>query len=142
MNDLERRCWEDYQKNLPKGLGEHNERIIKILDWVDDQSFKIMSLNDMLRSTGIGWDILVTSGIQALKEDYRNRLISAIINFNQFTPDNDPYWEHDFWSVTLDNQNSFFKIDYYDENREYGSKEPSNPSVTSRVMTIMLASEY
>jgi len=32
MNDLERRCWEDYQKNLPKGLGEHNERIIKILD--------------------------------------------------------------------------------------------------------------
>lgn len=101
-----------------------------------------MTLNDLLRSTGIGWEILVTRGIQALREDYRNRLIMAVRSFDNFTPDNDPYSEHDFWNIALVGQNNYFKIDYYDKNREYGSEEPSNPSITSRVMTIMSASEY
>ena len=63
-------------------------------------------------------------------------------NFNKFTPDNDPYGEHDFGSFDYKSDKIFWKIDYYDKNYQYLSENPSNPNITNRVMTVMLASEY
>lgn len=34
------------------------------------------------------------------------------------------------------------KIDYYDENREYGSEDPADPEKTRRVITLMLPSDF
>ncbi|MFZ1952935.1 MAG: DUF3768 domain-containing protein [Pseudolabrys sp.] len=55
---------------------------------------------------------------------------------------NDPHHEHDFGSFDADGQTIFFKIDYYDRALMFHSPDPANPSVTQRIMTIMLAHEY
>jgi hypothetical protein len=36
----------------------------------------------------------------------------------------------------------FWKIDSYDRNTEFGSPDPADPDVTTRVLTIMRADEY
>ena len=36
----------------------------------------------------------------------------------------------------------WFKIDYYDLDLEYGSEDPADASITRRVITIMLPSDY
>jgi hypothetical protein len=55
---------------------------------------------------------------------------------------NDPHEEHDFGAFDADGQRVFFKIDYYDESLSYHSPDPTDPAVTKRVITIMLAEEY
>jgi len=54
----------------------------------------------------------------------------------------DTYGERDFGAFTFRGERVFFKIDYYDLNLEYGSEDPADASITARVVTIMLATEY
>lgn len=85
----------------------------------------------------------------------RERLRELVETFDAFTPDNDPYGERDFGAIYQDcdgrwttnrparpAETVFWKIDAYDRNLRFGSKDPANPAVTRRVLTIMLASEY
>jgi hypothetical protein len=69
-------------------------------------------------------------------------IFSKIRNFEKFTPDNDPYKEHDFGSVEHEGLKIFWKIDYYAPDMMHGSENPADPKQTIRVLTIMLASEY
>ena len=62
--------------------------------------------------------------------------------FDKFTGDNDPYGEHDFGSVEVGGNGVFWKIDCYDLALTNHSPDPTDPSVTARVMTVMLAEEY
>ena len=55
---------------------------------------------------------------------------------------NDPYEEHDFGSFAADGHMIYFKIDYFDRDLSMHSPDPADPSVTQRVITIMLAQEY
>ena len=56
---------------------------------------------------------------------------------------NDPYNEHDFGAFSQEGVGKiFWKIDYYDAAMKYGSEDPADPTKTTRVLTIMLASEY
>ena len=62
--------------------------------------------------------------------------------FDAFDNDNDPWQEHDRFAVDVERRAVVFKVDYYDENMEYGSPDPADPKLTRRVLTILLAEEY
>ena len=102
----------------------------------------IARLNDELRRTFTGGKIMMTAGINALPDNVKAKVLSAVRSFNEFTEDNDPHKEHDFGSFDVDGEKCFWKIDYYDLKMEGGSDNPADPAVTTRVLTIMLASEY
>jgi len=103
---------------------------------------RIQTLNDQLRITLAGGQVLMTSGVQALGAEAVAAALNRMRTFEEFTVDNDPHGEHDFGSFEVDGHKFFFKIDYYDRQMEGGSEDPSDPSVTTRVLTLMLASEY
>lgn len=102
----------------------------------------ITQLNDAFRHTLVGGQVLVTNGVLSLGRAEVDNVIDAVRRFSDFSADNDPYGEHDFGMVTCEGQEILWKIDYYDARLEFGSPDPADPSVTTRVLTIMLASEY
>ena len=103
---------------------------------------RIRELNDVLRTTWMTGKVLFTQGIQALPDETRSRVAEAVETFSNFTPDNDPYGEHDFGAVTVDGHKVFWKIDYYAPDMMHGSEDPADPAKTRRVLTIILAEEY
>ena len=92
------------------------------------------------RQTFMECRVIITQGVQALGN------VDAILDrcevFDAFTPDNDPYGEHDFGAIRYQGQTIFWKIDYYDLDLHMHSPDPSDETVTARVLTIMLAEEY
>ena len=103
---------------------------------------RIRDLNDALRKTFVGGAVVSTSGISALPDMTRRKIMAAVRGFDAFTPNNDPHGEHDFGSLEIDGEKVFFKIDYYDRQMAMHSPDASEPAVTTRVLTIMLANEY
>lgn len=108
----------------------------------DQSSTRICALNDELRRFGRGGRIMMTAGIEALGAEGVARVFSAVEVFDAFTGDNDPYGEHDCAILAVDGIEVLFKIDYYDRDLVYHSPDPSDPTVTQRVMVVMLASEH
>jgi hypothetical protein len=102
----------------------------------------IRALNDAFRTTMTGGKVFMTAGVDALPSDVKAMVIRRVATFADFTPDNDPHGEHDFGSFEVGGRKFFFKIDYFDNELEFGSDDPADPSKTTRVLTIMLASEY
>jgi|SRR5271157_3867552 len=72
----------------------------------------------------------------------RHDIVRRVQGFNTFTPDNDPYFEHDFGSFEHAGKMVFWKLDYYDRERRYGLPDPADERVTERILTVMLAEEY
>ena len=102
----------------------------------------IATLNDTFRKTFTGGQVLLTAGIAAMSSEDKANIISMVQNFNDFTPSNDVYGEHDFLSIDYKGNKIFAKIDYYDLNYEFMSENPANPDITNRVLTILLSCEY
>ncbi len=96
----------------------------------------IRALNDELRRDLPNGRAVITSGIAALGPDAVMRIIKTIAVYDDFCRANDPYEEHDFGAFEADGRAILFKIDYRH------SPDPYDPSITERVITIMLAEEY
>lgn len=103
---------------------------------------RIRFWNDHLRTFHRGGKVLLTRGIASLDAATQNKIVRAVSEFNQFTPDNDPHKEHDCAILSVEGHRVMFKIDYYDPSMLHGSDDPSDPNQTMRVMTIMLTEEY
>ena len=102
----------------------------------------IRCLNDRFRRSLTGGRIMLTAGVQALPQERLAALLAKLKAFEAFTDDNDPYGEHDFGAIELEQERYFFKIDYYDPNLRQGSEDPADPAKTVRVLTLMRADEY
>ena len=108
----------------------------------DLRQLRIRRLNDQLRKTTTGGQVVITRGVEALGLIAVSSIIQAIGQFDDFSSANDPHNEHDFGAVIYHGNRILFKIDYYDKLLEFGSPDPADANVTTRVMTIMLAQEY
>lgn len=103
---------------------------------------KIKALNDDLRKTRTRGRIVLTCGVRVKGESTILLLLDKLRRFEDFTEDNDPHGEHDFGQIEHDGCKYFWKIDYYDLALQMHSPNAADPSVTCRVLTLMLAEEY
>ncbi|MBR2654922.1 MAG: DUF3768 domain-containing protein [Loktanella sp.] len=103
---------------------------------------RIRELNDQFRRTGDGGQQLITPGIVELGMRALLDIRQLVADYDAFCEDNDPYGEHDFGNLEYQGNKVFWKIDYYDATLAAGSPDPTDPSVTTRVLTILLAREY
>lgn len=107
-----------------------------------ENAAEVRRLNDRLRINGEGGRIFITRGIQALGPQTVVNILAAVASFDAFNRDIDPYGEHDCATLEVEGHNVLCKIDYYDATMSYGSENPADPMVTTRVLTVMLAEEY
>ena len=103
---------------------------------------RIRDLNDHLRQDLTKGVAVMTPGIAALGQEAVAHIIKTIEVYDDFCHANDPHEEHDFGAFDADGHRVFFKIDYYDKTLSMHSPDASDPTVTKRVITIMLAEEY
>ena len=103
---------------------------------------RIRQLNDEARIFLTDGTIFATSGITALPTDDQAAILERVQTFDDFDADNDPYGEHDFGAFDHKGDRIFWKIDCYDRQMQSRSPDPADPSVTKRILTIMLATEY
>jgi hypothetical protein len=101
---------------------------------------KIAALNDHARRTFQDCRVIVTRGIEVITDV--QAILHQVQGFDQFTPSNDPYGEHDFGSFIHADNTIFWKFDYFDLDMTMHSLDPSDPNITARVLTVMLAEEY
>jgi hypothetical protein len=109
---------------------------------MDAKTQLIRALNDELRQNPLNGLAVITPGVAALGLEATARIIQTIAVFDDFCHANDPHEEHDFGSFEAAGRTIFFKIDYYDRSLSMHSPDPSDPAVTHRVITVMLAEEY
>ena len=111
----------------------------------------IAKQNDRFRSTwgadfSVNGMIVMTQSVAAMPMSTQAQIITAVMKFDEFDADNDPYGDHGFGSFKVTNKGAeitlFWKIDLYDNALESGSSDPTNLAATRRVLTIMQAHEY
>lgn len=103
---------------------------------------KIAELNDEFRAGRSSGRLFVTNGVIGHAGSGLNEVLQAVRTFGTFNEGNDPYGERDFGSLQWNGALLFWKINYYDIDLQGGSPDPSDGDVTTRVLTVLLASEY
>ena len=124
-----------------------------------EQTVRIGRLNDLARrAMGVACTAVVTPGFRSLPEADQSQVRELIETFDTFDEDNDPHSEHDFGTISQlcdgrwtserprvrddERERVFWKLDYYDRDLRFASEDAADPTITRRVLTIMLSDEY
>ena len=105
---------------------------------VENRAARIAALNDQLRTTFQGGEVLMTRGIQGSGQVAE--ILAKVRSHRDWGEDSDPHHEHDFGVIRHDGERIYWKIDYYDRDL-CGGEDPLSPNCR-RVLTVMLAMEY
>ena len=108
---------------------------------MDTKTARIRALNDQLRQHLTGGMAFITQGVAALGPAAVDRIVKTIAVFDAFSM-RTTREEHDFGAFDVDGRTIMFKFDYFDRDLSMHSPDPADPSVTQRIITIMLAEEY
>ena len=103
---------------------------------------QIRDLNDRFRKFQIGGTAIATPSIMDMGAHALHQIMQEVADFDAFTEDNDPYGEHDFGSFEFCGETVFWKFDYYDLDYSMRSLDPSDLTITARMLTVMLGDEY
>ena len=107
---------------------------------------EIARQNDLFRKSlgtapGIEGQIVKTASVHALGPAALLDILQALVRFEAFEPENDPFGDHGFGAFDIEVAEEctriFWKIDLYDLDYRWGSDAPQDPSRTRRVLTIM-----
>jgi hypothetical protein len=69
-----------------------------------DKVERTRTLNDAFRRDPRQGGVVLTTGVSSLPPDQLAALLATIRDFDDFTPENDPYEEHDFAAVVVDEE--------------------------------------
>ena len=109
---------------------------------IDVKKETIAQKNNLLRQTFSGGKVMLTAGVQ--NDSNLDKVIDAVKNFDNFTEDNDPYGERDFGKITINGEDYFWKVDYYENSKcEFGFDFLESVEDSAfRVLTVMRSNEY
>lgn len=101
---------------------------------------RIAEKNDFLRkflpSLPYPHRLFISSGLADMGRDVVDAVLGKVREFGEFTPDNDPYGEHDAGVVEHEGEDYYWKYDYVDDDLE--TYKPDG----IRFLTIMKLKDY
>ncbi len=86
--------------------------------------------------------MVMTRGFASLPIEVQTVLLKAVVTYDGWSPDNDPWGEHDFGEVRAQGHRAWFKFDYYSSpDMSAGAEDPAADSCF-RVLTLLLPEEW
>jgi hypothetical protein len=103
----------------------------------------IRHLNDQLRQSLAGGVLVMTAGVVPSAHACQLTILQAVAAVRHLRRGATTHTASTtFGALEVEGERLFWKIDYYDRSLSAHSPDPADPSVTMRVLTIMLADEY
>ncbi|WP_312531050.1 DUF3768 domain-containing protein [Paracoccus sp. (in: a-proteobacteria)] len=111
----------------------------------NDAFRKALGLGATWRGKLLEGRAVTTTGFRDLPPKTQDAAVLALIGFDDFTEENDPYGDHSFGVIETHGAKVFWKVDIYDSDYSFGASLPkavNDPSQCRRVLTLYLPSEH
>ena len=122
------------------------DHMLRLLIAEQNDAFRrVLGFAALWRDQHLKGRTVATPGFLAIPDRTQAALMNAVINFTDFTEENDPWEDHSFGRVEAHGVAIYWKIDLYDTDYTYGATMPdcaTDPEQTRRVLTLYLPSEH